>query len=124
MEESRKEFYKKLLLKIRDENLKQFEETEQSITSNVKDSSGDQSTISFHLADMGTDTIEREKSFLIASMESSLLKDIDAALEKIEKDEFGPCEKCDVEIGEKRLEAIPHTRLCLDCKAQNEFDNF
>ena len=44
------------------------------------------------------------------------LKNIDLALEKIKKGEYGTCEKCGKEISEKRLKVYPEARFCLKCK--------
>ena len=52
--------------------------------------------------------------------ERGLITKIDAALEKIEQNEFGECENCGEEIGIKRLEARPVAELCIDCKAEQE----
>lgn len=43
------------------------------------------------------------------------LKEINEALLKIEKGNYGNCEKCDKEIDEKRLESIPQTKFCREC---------
>ena len=43
------------------------------------------------------------------------LKRIDAALQRIEKDEFGLCLSCEEEINPKRLEFDPSAPLCIDC---------
>ena len=43
------------------------------------------------------------------------LKDIDDALEKIEKGTYGKCEKCGGEIPKERLEANPEARDCIEC---------
>lgn len=47
-------------------------------------------------------------------MELDLLK-VQEALEKIEKGEYGSCEKCGQEIDQKRLEVYPEAELCLKC---------
>ena len=50
------------------------------------------------------------------SLEYSLelkLKDVNIALEKIEKGTYGTCEKCGKEIDEERLKAIPEARFCM-----------
>ncbi len=52
------------------------------------------------------------------SMESKL-KDINIALEKITKNNYGKCEKCNKEIDEKRLKVCPEARLCMKC-SQNK----
>ena len=44
------------------------------------------------------------------------LKNIDLALEKIKKGEYGICEKCRKEIPIARLKVSPEARLCLKCK--------
>lgn len=43
------------------------------------------------------------------------LKDVNAALEKIEKGTWGTCEKCQNAISEERLKASPEARLCSQC---------
>jgi RNA polymerase-binding protein DksA len=114
------EKYKSLLLGLKEQSLKQLEEGEAEISINIRESSGENSSYSFHLADMGTDSNDREKAFLIASKESDQIKEIFYALEKIENGEFGICEQCQAEINQHRLEAIPYARLCLDCKSKEE----
>lgn len=71
-----------------------------------------------HMADEGTDTIEQEKEFLLASQEGRQLLDIDEALRMLYKnpEEFGACERCGREIGLQRLELVPWARLCIDCQ--------
>ena len=43
------------------------------------------------------------------------LKDINSALEKIEKETYGVCENCQKPISEERLEASPEARTCVSC---------
>lgn len=43
------------------------------------------------------------------------LKNIDNALEKIKKDTYGKCEKCEEEISYKKLSLIPETKTCQNC---------
>ena len=52
--------------------------------------------------------------------ESKLIKKIDEALDKLDKDEYGYCESCGVEIGIRRLEARPTATLCIHCKTLDE----
>ena len=52
--------------------------------------------------------------------ESKLLKKINEAIDRIEQDEYGYCEKCGEEIGIQRLEARPTAELCIDCKTLDE----
>jgi RNA polymerase-binding transcription factor DksA len=48
------------------------------------------------------------------------LKAIDEALDKIDKNSYGICDKCSSPIGEKRLKAIPVARFCLDCAGKTK----
>jgi len=90
---------------------------------NQRDSSGDLSGYSFHMADVGTDSMEREKAFLFASSEGRLLMEIDEALRKVYAGEYGKCEMCEKPIARARLEAMPYARLCVSCKEQQEREN-
>ncbi len=65
---------------------------------------------------------ESERAFLlrIRDRERKLIVKIQEALRRIEDGEFGICETCGEEIGEKRLEARPVTTQCIDCKTEAE----
>ena len=52
--------------------------------------------------------------------ERKLIKKIDQTLDRIEKDDYGFCDQCGVEIGIRRLEARPTATLCIDCKTLAE----
>ena len=117
------EYFRSLLIEIRNNILKEFENKEEGFSKSIKESSGEHSAYSFHMADIGTDSDEREKSFIVAAMESDVLDEIEDALNKITRGEYGMCEQCNEEISSKRLEALPYARLCLDCKANEEFSN-
>jgi DnaK suppressor protein len=67
-----------------------------------------------HLADTATDTYDRELDEGMEEDAGRLLGRIDAALGRIEDGTYGTCEICGRQIDEERLEAIPHTTLCID----------
>lgn len=81
-----------------------------------RDSSGDLSGYSFHMADQATDNFDTEFSFDLASNEQNFLNEIDAAIKRIEEGKFGDCEQCQKPITLKRLKAIPYARLCIKCQ--------
>ena len=87
---------------------------------NQRDSSGDLSGYSFHMADAGTDAMEREKAFLFASTEGRLLMEVNDALRRLYNGAYGVCEMCDKPISRIRLEAMPYTRMCVSCKEKEE----
>lgn len=89
---------------------------ETAMNTTVKDASGDHSSYSFHMADQGTDSQEREKAFLFASRESQYFERLELALKRIDDGTFGICVKCKKNIDRERLEAVPIATMCIDCK--------
>ena len=121
MKKADKTFFKEKLIAMRREILmamKNIKENENENTS--KEASGDLSSYSFHLADQGTDSMDHQRNFIFAEMDSAVLHDIDAALEKIEDSTYGICELCEQEIPRARLEFIPYARFCVECQAKEE----
>jgi len=100
-------------------SLGRFQE-QAKLTRDAADS--DLSSYSFHMADQGTDAMEREKSFLFASKEGRYLYRVEEALRRLynSPETFGICHGCKKEIPFERLDALPHARYCLDCKLQEE----
>jgi DnaK suppressor protein len=90
------------------------------IGTTIKDASGDLSSYSYHMADQGTDTMDREMAFMFASKSGRLVYHIDEALRRIQEGTYGKCQSCGKQISQARLEAVPHARLCIDCKAREE----
>jgi DnaK suppressor protein len=93
---------------------------EKTMAQTQRDAGGDLSAYSFHMADMGTDAMEREKAFLFASAEGRLLYNVDEALRRLYRGEYGNCQVCGKEIGKPRLDAIPHASLCVTCQEKQE----
>ena len=48
--------------------------------------------------------------------ERKLIKKIEATIVRIDRDDYGYCKNCGVQIGLKRLEARPMATLRIDCK--------
>ena len=82
--------------------------------------SGDLSTVPYHMADVGTDNFEHEFTLGLIENEEEELREIDAALERIEETSYGVCETCEKPIPKGRLKVIPYARLCIDCKRDEE----
>jgi DnaK suppressor protein len=67
-------------------------------------------------------SLEADRNFMlrIRDRENKLIKKIKKALDRIENETFGICEKCGENIGLKRLKARPVTTQCIDCKTKEE----
>ncbi len=114
------EKYEKLLLKKREELMEQLKIRKEVLDTTIKESTGDISGYSYHMADQGTDAMEREKAFLFASKSGRLLYHVEEALRRIRKGTFGNCHTCGKPIQKARLEAVPHARYCIECKEKEE----
>jgi len=111
----------RLLLQERVRVMKEMGHLESTVLKvNPRESAGDLSGYSFHMADAGTDAYEREKAFQFASNEGRLLLDLNEALGRLYRGEYGSCESCGNTIAKARLEAMPTARLCRDCKEKEE----
>ncbi len=82
----------------------------------------DLSSYTDHMADQGTEAMEREKAALFASKEGRYIYRLEGALRRLysDPDNFGICQTCGVEVALKRLDALPHARYCIECKRQEE----
>ena len=110
------------LLKARlDEAGAEMEHLEETVLNTTpRESSGDLSAYSFHMADLGTDAMEREMAFQKASIEGSNIVELRAALNRLYRSEYGNCEVCGNGIAKPRLEAVPEARMCIKCKEKEE----
>jgi len=107
--------YKKMLLQLRAKISGDLQQIEgDTLNGNQTSNSGELSDV----ADMATDNYDRELNIGLASNEQQLLNDIDVALKRIEDGTYGFCEIYGTAIPQKRLLAMPYTRLSM--KAQEE----
>jgi RNA polymerase-binding transcription factor DksA len=73
-----------------------------------------------HLADQGTETFERERDVSVLQRVEAQLREVDAALARLDAGSYGFCEICGKPIGDERLEAMPAARYCLEDQARAE----
>ena len=73
-----------------------------------------------HPGDVATITLDREIDYTLEENEERQIAEIDTALQRIEDGTFGMCASCGQPIGAERLEAVPYTTQCIDCKRKEE----
>lgn len=112
--------YKKLLIQIREGISGDISHITKENLKSQKESSGDLSGYSLHMADMASDSYDRELSLNIAGGEQEIVYDIDDALKRIEEGSFGKCISCSKKIPQKRLNAVPYAKYCIQCKSKEE----
>lgn len=88
----------------------------------LRDEAGELTVYRFHMADVGSEAMEREKSFLLASKEGERLYTIDEALRRLYADPetFGRCSRCGKEISMERLRVVPFAEHCAECQRELE----
>ena len=74
---------------------------------------------SSHMADASSDHVEMEKAYYMIAREKKYLQYLDKAIKMINDGTFGICISCKSKIQKERLEEVPHTRKCFDCKTSN-----
>ncbi len=72
------------------------------------------------LGDQATTAYTREFLFELGNGDRRLLKEVLIALRKLDEGGFGACERCGEVIAEKRLDALPFARYCIDCQRRVE----
>jgi DnaK suppressor protein len=75
------------------------------------------------LADKAESSYTKEFLLSLSDAERDQLFQIDAALKRMAKGDFGICQTCQKEIGRKRLNALPWTPLCIDCQEKAESES-
>lgn len=78
------------------------------------------SSVSNHIADMGSDTFEQDNTILLMNNEGETLVQIEGALERVESGVYGSCLECSGKIPKMRLKAIPYTPYCVNCASELE----
>jgi RNA polymerase-binding transcription factor DksA len=117
-------YFEKRLMDERKRAMKQLQQWDDSMRSTIQNADGDLSAYSFHMADQGTDAMEREKAFLFASKEGRYLWHVNQALRRLYKtpELYGICEMTGERIEYDRLDALPHARLSYKAKREEEGD--
>jgi DnaK suppressor protein len=113
MQKAKREFFKKKLLKMRaailDKAKKLKEDSYTLGTDGIQD-----------MADAASNAYNADILMSLSDNDLNLLKEIDSALDKLAGGTYSVCEECDETITEKRLEANPVARYCINCQRMIE----
>jgi DnaK suppressor protein len=90
------------------------------LTDTITESKEMESNVAQDPVDKAETSYTKEFLLSLSDGERDQLLQIDDALKRLEHSEFGVCQVCTKEIGEKRLKAIPWTPLCIDCQEKAE----
>jgi RNA polymerase-binding transcription factor DksA len=123
--------FKSIIIEKQNEIIEQLQNLrDQMLDPSTGEYINENSPYSLHMAEQGTDAMEREKTFLYAQRETKFLSYLEEALKRIEDGTYGICSACVEDpqylcptcplIPKERLEAVPHTQLCLPMKQRQE----
>jgi len=107
------EGYKKRLIARRNEIVRKLSEFR-------NESKEVETDIAQDVADKAESSYTKEFLLSLSDAEREQLFQIDAALKRIERKEFGRCQMCQKEISKKRLNALPWTPYCIECQEKAE----
>lgn len=121
------EEFKKIIFDKRNEIIEQLQTLkDQMMDPTTGQYVNESSPYSLHMAEQGTDAMEREKLYLWAQRENKFLGYLDDALQRIDNGTYGICIECIDEpqnlcptcplVPKDRLAAVPHTQHCLQVK--------
>ena len=77
--------------------------------------SSEASSMPIHMAELGSDNFEQEFTLSLLATEEDTLGMIEGALQRVESGVYGTCVSCEGTIPKTRLNAIPHTPVCVKC---------
>lgn len=104
--------FRKLLLAERDRHVEDIK----FLSKSARNTSGDLSNYSLHMADQGTDNFRQELNLALATNEHDIVWEIDEAIKRIDNKTFGVCEITGRTIGFERLKAMPYTRHSIEAQ--------
>src|SRR5882757_215924 len=113
MDKKRLDYYKKKLQSRREELMRTIARTEEEGRQADEDQTVD-------LADKAANSYTKEFLFGITNGDRKILNLIDAALKRLNTEEFGICANCQEELQQKRLEAVPWAKHCINCQEKME----
>ncbi|MBH0208757.1 MAG: hypothetical protein A4C66_02130 [Nitrospira sp. HN-bin3] len=115
--EQRQEVLHRMLLGKRQEIIKEIEESlGQSLTEDQQrrlESARD-------VGDQALMDLERELGISLMEMRNRRRQSIDEALTRLHEGTYGICAECGIEISERRLQAVPFAKLCVECQSRAE----
>ncbi|MDX1739811.1 MAG: molecular chaperone DnaK [Rhodothermales bacterium] len=112
-------YFKDLILERRRAAMEDIESLRRGLADSREQAEYD-TAYSFHMADAGTDAMEREKLYLMVARQQKYVGYLDRALERIDNKTYGVCKVTGKTISRERLEAVPHTEISIEAKRQQK----
>jgi DnaK suppressor protein len=113
MDKKRQEMYRKRLIERQAQLFEAVSKTEQDGRQADEEPAQD-------LADKASNSYTKEFLFKKSNDDRFILHLIDEALQRMEDGGYGVCVACGGEMQQKRLDAVPWARHCIECQEKQE----
>ena len=116
------QFFKELILKKREEAIKSLELLNEAVAGSENDASDTAPT--FKTLEEGSNVLSKEENSRLAARQQKFIKDLDAALIRIENKTYGICRVTGKLIPKERLMIVPHATMTIEAKMQEKKKRF
>ena len=113
------EHFKQVLLDRRESAVKDIDSMKGQLE-DAREQAENDTAYSFHMADAGTDAMEREKLYLMIARQQKYVGYLDRALDRVDNKTYGICKVTGKPISKERLEAVPHTEISIEAKLKQK----
>ncbi|MBQ9863863.1 MAG: TraR/DksA family transcriptional regulator [Bacteroidales bacterium] len=112
------QFFKELILQKREEAVKNLELLNEAVAGSVNDVNDTAPT--FKTLEEGSNVLSKEENSRLAARQQKFIKDLDAALVRIENKTYGICRVTGKLIPKERLMIVPHATMTIEAKMQEK----
>lgn len=116
MEQSRRAYFAQRLKALDHELAERQRRLEEGLLPGQRESLQELSAYDNHPADLGSEVFERSKDLALRESLKLRREAVREALARLEAGDYGYCRRCGKPIEEERLEALPETPWCADCR--------
>lgn len=108
--------FKRLILEKRAQAIEDIERLKERL----RDAWEQAEAYTYHLADAGSDAMEREMLNMMIARQQKFVGYLNRALKRIELKTYGMCKVTGKPIPKERLEAVPHTEITVEAKLKEK----
>ena len=112
------DYFRSLILERRQEAVEDIDRMKMQLADSRQ--AENDSAYSSHMADAGTDSMEREILYLMIARQQKYIGYLDRALNRIANRSYGICKVTGKPISKERLEAVPHTEISIEAKLKQK----
>ena len=108
--------FKSMILDKKSKTKKDMEDNKKRADEILKSNSTN-TLYSSHMADASADHTDMERAYYFIAREKKFITYLNRALDMMDDGTFGKCKECSNLISKERLEEVPHTTKCFNCKS-------